>query len=382
MIIMVRVMKVVKKKKLKPIYIKTLKIMGIILLVLLGLFLFYLKQINDLTRLGYSKVASRNILFSFKKDYVMSLGENKTLNKAFESKDYVEDNLEFYRKIKYVNHKNLIKNINKLLEVGYSPNDINIIITHGSDDAVERFSKREKIKYLEEFFSISYAKLDNYDRYVNYSMETGEDEDLTVLYVNLDLDLNDYENSVEVKDFSLTMLVNKHRHLNEDFEPNDLVKIDSDYASSDDLYCSRLALNAFKKMSEAASKEGYSIIINSAYRSYQDQVDLSNLYLRTYGQNYVDKYVAKPGYSEHQTGLAFDIGSLNTNVFANSKEYVWMKDNAHKYGFIERFQKKYEGITRFRSEPWHYRYVGVDVATAIHDEDMTLEEYYMMNLDK
>ena len=375
-------MKVVKKKKLKPIYIKTLKIMGIILLVLLGLFLFYLKQINDLTRLGYSKVASRNILFSFKKDYVMSLGENKTLNKAFESKDYVEDNLEFYRKIKYVNHKNLIKNINKLLEVGYSPNDINIIITHGSDDAVERFSKREKIKYLEEFFSISYAKLDNYDRYVNYSMETGEDEDLTVLYVNLDLDLNDYENSVEVKDFSLTMLVNKHRHLNEDFEPNDLVKIDSDYASSDDLYCSRLALNAFKKMSEAASKEGYSIIINSAYRSYRDQVDLSDLYLRTYGQNYVDKYVAKPGYSEHQTGLAFDIGSLNTNVFANSKEYVWMKDNAHKYGFIERFQKKYEGITRFRSEPWHYRYVGVDVATAIHDEDMTLEEYYMMNLDK
>ena len=382
MIIMVRVMKVVKKKKLKPVYIKTLKIIGIILLVVLGLFLFYLKQINDLTRLGYSKIASRNILFSFKKDYVMSLGENKTLNKAFESKDYVEDNLEFYRKIKYVNHKNLIKNINKLLQVGYSPNDINIIITHGSDDAVERFSKREKIKYLEEFFSVSYAKLDNYDRYVNYSMETGEDEDLTVLYVNLDLDLNDYENSVEVKDFSLTMLVNKHRHLNEDFEPNDLVKIDSDYASSDDLYCSRLALNAFKKMSEAASKEGYSIIINSAYRSYQDQVDLSDLYLRTYGQNYVDKYVAKPGYSEHQTGLAFDIGSLNTNVFANSKEYVWMKDNAHKYGFIERFQKKYEGITGFRSEPWHYRYVGVDVATAIHDEDMTLEEYYMINLDK
>ncbi len=382
MIIMVRVMKVVKKKKLKPVYIKTLKIIGIILLVVLGLFLFYLKQINDLTRLGYSKIASRNILFSFKKDYVMSLGENKTLNKAFESKDYVEDNLEFYRKIKYVDHKNLIKNINKLLEVGYSPNDINIIITHGSDDAVERFSKREKIKYLEEFFSVSYAKLDNYDRYVNYSMETGEDEDLTVLYVNLDLDLNDYENSVEVKDFSLTMLVNKHRHLNEDFEPNDLVKIDSDYASSDDLYCSRLALNAFKKMSEAASKEGYSIIINSAYRSYQDQVDLSDLYLRTYGQNYVDKYVAKPGYSEHQTGLAFDIGSLNTNVFANSKEYVWMKDNAHKYGFIERFQKKYESITGFRSEPWHYRYVGVDVATAIHDEDMTLEEYYMINLDK
>ena len=382
MIIMVKSMKVVKKKKLKPIYSKILKILGIILLISLGLFLFYIKQINDLTRLGYSKEASRKILCSFKKDYVLSIGENKTLNAAFESKDYIEDNLEFYRKIKYVNHKHLIRNINKLLTVGYNPNDINIIITHGSDEAVERFSKREKIKYLEEFFSVSYAKLDNYDRYVKYSMDTGEDEELTVLYVNLDLDLNDYENSVLVSDFSLTMLVNKHRYLSEEFEPDDLVKIDSKYASSNDLYCSRLALNAYKKMSEAAAKEGYSIIINSAYRSYQDQVDLSDLYLKTYGEKYVEKFVAKPGYSEHQTGLAFDIGSLNSNVFANSKEYGWMKDNAYKYGFIERFTKKYEGITGFRSEPWHYRYVGVDVATEIHDNDMTLEEYYVINLDK
>ena len=105
-------------------------------------------------------------------------------------------------------------------------------------------------------------------------------------------------------------------------------------------------------------------------------------YLNTYGQSYVDKYVAKPGFSEHQTGLAFDVGSRNTNVFANSKEYGWMQDNAYKYGFIERFTKRYESVTGFRREPWHYRYVGKKIATYIHDNNATLEEYWALYLDK
>ena len=196
------------------------------------------------------------------------------------------------------------------------------------------------------------------------------------------MDKEDYADSVLVKDFSIDMLINKHRNLGEDFEPDDLMDIPVEYATSDDLKCSRIAFNAYKKMSEAAKKEGYEIVINSAYRSYQDQVDISNLYLNTYGQNYVDKYVAKPGYSEHQTGLAFDIGSRKVNVFANSNEYTWMKDNAYKYGFIERFTKRYENITGFRQEPWHYRYVGEKIAKVIHDENIPFEEYWALNLDK
>lgn len=375
-------MKKVRKIKLKPTTYKVFKIMGVVLCIILGLFLFYLKQINDLKKLGYSKEASNKILFSFKKDYVLQVGENKTLNEAFESEDYIEDNLDHYSKINYVNHKHLIKNINNLLKVGYSDRDINIILVHGDDNDVTEFSKREKIKYLEEFFVVPYAKLKNYDRYVQYSDETGEDEELTVLYINLDLDKEDYTDSYLVSDFSIDMLVNKHRSLSEDFTSNDLITIPSDYASSDDFQCSHIAFNAFKEMSEAASNEGYSLIINSAYRSYQDQVDLSDVYLKSYGQNYVDKYVAKPGYSEHQTGLAFDIGSRNVNVFANSKEYVWMQENAYKYGFIQRFTKKYEFMTGFRAEPWHYRYVGKDVAKVIYDEDITLEEYWAIYLDK
>ena len=218
---------------------------------------------------------------------------------------------------------------------------------------------------------------------MNYSDETGEDEDLTVLYVNLDLDKEDYVDPSITKEFSLDMLVNKHHGLSEDFVPKDLITVDSNYASSDDLVCSHIAFNAFKEMSDAASKEGYQLVINSCYRSYQDQEELTNTYLNTYGQNYVDKYVAKPGFSEHQTGLAFDIGSRTTNVFANSKEYSWMEENAYKYGFIHRFTKRYSVITGFREEAWHYRYVGKEIAARIHEEgDIPLEEYWAMYLDK
>lgn len=375
-------MRKIKSIKLKPRYLKVAKILGILFCLFLGLFLFYSKQINDLEKLGYSKKASNNILLSFKKDYVLKIGKNKTLNAAFESKYYQEKYLDSYSKINYRNQDHLILNINKLLMKGYSNNDINIIISHGNDQSVSNFTKRDKINYLEEFFTIDYAKLDNYDRYVKYSDETGENDEVVVLLVNLDLDKGDYEDSTLVEKFSIEMLVNKHRHLDKKFVPDNLVKIESPYTEEKDLKCSRVALDAFKKMSKEAKKEGYDIVINSAYRSYQDQVDLEELYLKAYGQSYVDKFVAKPGYSEHQTGLAFDIGSRNVNIFANSKEYEWMINNSYKYGFIYRFQKKYEDITRFRSEAWHYRYVGREIAEFIHDNDMTFEEYWSMYLDK
>ena len=375
-------MKKVSKITIKPIPLLIIKIVGFILCVLLGIFLFYSKQISDLTKYGYSKKASHNILFKYKKDYILSVGENKTLNSAFESDDYDEDNLDHYRKIKYVNHKHLIRNINKLIKIGYSNHDINIILSHGTDEAVSEFTKREKVKYLEEFYTLDYAKIENYDRYVNYSDETGEDADVTVLYVNLDMDKEEYTDYVDVDKFSIDMLVNKHRKLGEDFEPNDLMTIPSSYASDNDIKCSRLAFNAFKKMSDAATKDGYSMVINSGYRSYKDQEDIANMYLNTYGQSYVDKYVAKPGYSEHQTGLAFDIGSRTTNVFADSKEYTWMKENAWKYGFIERFTKQYEPITLFRSEAWHYRYIGEKAAKIIHDDPMAYEEYWVIYVNK
>ena len=147
------------------------------------------------------------------------------------------------------------------------------------------------------------------------------------------------------------------------------------------MMASKLAVDAFIEMYNAAKSEGYGLVINSAYRSYQDQVELCDYYRNRYGENYVQRYVAMPGFSEHQTGLGFDIGSTTSNIFLNSSEYGWMAENAYKDGFILRYPKKFVSITGFNTEPWHYRYVGKEIATYIYENDIPFEEYYVVFLD-
>ena len=272
-------MRQVKRKfRLKPSIVRKCKVLGIILVIILGVYLFYSSQINSLTKLGYSKEASKNILFQFKKEYVLSIGKNKTLNAAFESNDYKEKYLDQYTKIDYQNQKHLIKNINTLIAKGYSNDTISMILAHGSDNDVTQFAKRDKINYLEEFLSVPYAKLSNYDRYVDYSNATGEDDETTVLAVNLDMDKENYKDAIVVKEFSTDMLVNKHRSLNKNFQPDDLVSIDTEYAADDTQKGSRIAVNAFIQMYKAAKKEGYDLVINSSYRSYEEQQEICDTY--------------------------------------------------------------------------------------------------------
>lgn len=370
-----------KKIKLKKNVVTILKIVGILLVLVLVLYFIYLKQINTFTSLGYSKDASKNILFSGNKEYVLSVGENKTLNAAFESDDYDENNLSNYSKIQYQEQENIIKNINTLLKKGYSNSDVSIILAHGDDKEVSNFAKRDRVKYLEEFYQYSYAKLDNYDRYIAYTDETGEDEKTTVIHVNLNMDKEVYEDAKEVESFSNDMLVNKYRYLSADFVPEKLVSISDEYTGGEEFRANKTAVNALQQMFESAKLDGLEMLVNSAYRSYEDQVEITEFYRKWYGDNYVNNYVARPGFSEHQTGLAFDIGSTSENVFVNSDEYKWMQENAYKYGFIMRFYKKTETITGFKSEPWHYRYVGKEIASYIHEHNITYEEYYVMFLD-
>lgn len=367
--------------KLKKPYRIIVKVFLTIIVLVISLFCFYRYKLNTIMKLGYSEEASKNILFSFSGDYVKNISYSKTLNAAFESPLYKEENLDSYAKIEYQDQENLIKNINTLIEKGYSNNNISLILSKGNDSDVSEFAKRDKVKYLEEFYSIPYAKLKYYDRYVDYSKNTGEDEETTVLYVNLGMDNEGYTNATKVEKFSPTMLVNKHFELDSSFVPDNLVKFDDIYTKGEEQKGVGVAVKAFSEMYEAAKSEGYDLFINSSYRSYEDQEELCESYRSRYGDNYVKNYVAKPGFSEHQTGLAFDIGSRNSNVFASSKEYTWIKDNAHKYGFIYRFQKSKESITEFRHEAWHYRYVGKEVAKYIYDNDITLEEYYVQFLD-
>ncbi len=370
-----------RKYKLKAPYIGVLKILGIILLILLCIFIFYRYQINSIKRYGYSEKASNYILFHFKKDYIKEVGENKTLNAAFESVYYKEENLSRYKKIKYQDQKHLIKNINTLIKKKYNNTDINLILSHGNDEDVSEFAKRDRVRYIEEFFNYDFAKIRNYDRYVEYSDLNGDDSEDVVIYVNMDLDKEEYKDAVEEKNYGIDMIVNKHRFLNKKYNP-DLVKVNAKYASEEGMLLRKEALDAFIEMSKACDKDGLGIYINSAYRSYDDQIDTMEFYRKWYGDSYVDKYIAKAGYSEHQTGLAIDVASKSNKTFANSKEYKWMLENSYKYGYIIRYEKKYEHMTLFRAEPWHYRYVGKKIAKEIHEKGITLEEYHVRYLDK
>ena len=176
---------------------------------------------------------------------------------------------------------------------------------------------------------------------------------------------------------SLMVLVNKLNRLKSNYVPHDLEQISLNYATNNK-FLRKEAKENFEKLSSDAKKIGYSIIAVSAYRDYDYQENLFNNYVKEKGENYALKCSAKAGHSEHQTGLSVDVMGSNNDYdqFEKSKEFDWMKNNSYKYGFILRYPKGKEYITGFKYEPWHYRYVGKDIASIIYTEGITLEEYY------
>lgn len=180
---------------------------------------------------------------------------------------------------------------------------------------------------------------------------------------------------------SYDVLVNKTYKLDKNYIPNDLEEVSNKFAY-DNKFLRHDAREAFENMANDALKLGYKIILVSAYRNYSYQADLYKEYVDTMGIDYARMCSAKAGHSEHQTGLALDIMGSNGdyNLFSDSKEFYWVKDNAHKYGFILRYPANKTNITGFKYEPWHYRYVG-DIAEYLYENDLTLEEYRKQKKD-
>lgn len=132
---------------------------------------------------------------------------------------------------------------------------------------------------------------------------------------------------------------------------------------------------ALSSLQKGAAKEGLNIYNASGYRSYQTQANIYNRYVAKDGKAKADTYSARPGHSEHQSGLALDVNSI-TASFANTKEGKWLAANAHKYGFIIRYGKDKQSITGYIYEPWHIRYVGTELAAAVYESGLCLEEFF------
>ena len=138
-----------------------------------------------------------------------------------------------------------------------------------------------------------------------------------------------------------------------------------------------IAMQAFLKMQSDAKKLGLSLRIGSGFRSYQTQVTLYNNYAVKDGYDAADTYSARAGYSEHQSGLCFDLNSDN-DAFTNTKEGIWVNDNAYKYGLVIRFPKNKDKYTGYTYESWHLRYVGTELAEKLYNNGdwLSLEEYF------
>ena len=185
-----------------------------------------------------------------------------------------------------------------------------------------------------------------------------------------------YDNIKNAKIMNYDFLVNKNYKLDKAYVPEDLENISLEFACKDKKLRHDAKL-AFEKMAKDAKKEGNNIIAVSAFRNYEYQEKLYNNYTKKYGKYYSALASAKAGHSEHQTGLSVDVAdiSLDYDNFENTKEFKWMINNSYKYGFILRYPKASFHITGFKYEPWHYRYVGENVAKFIYEKGITLEDY-------
>lgn len=355
-------MKKRKKRRIKP--------KAIIMLIIIILIIILLTTIINKTH---------------KKDSLSNIGYSKTEIKEINT--LTKENIEYIKKLDYISSlSNILKHpdfkeeyLEKYIELSSTTN-IEI------DNIIYVVNKNYEIKdtYTVAIMKEQYFIKENMDRYVTYLEKIKDDYDNietlskeVVTNVNSKIDYDFYTN-VEETDTSkgTLMLVNKYHKLNATYVPSDLVTIDSKYGNT--LQISKVAYDAFKKMWEAAKKEGLTIYVRSPYRSYTTQKGLYERYANVDGYDKADTYSARAGYSEHQTGLAIDIVANDNDLgnFENTEEFTWMKENAHKYGFILRYPKGKEYLTGYMYESWHYRYVGIDVATQIYNENITFEEYY------
>ncbi len=213
--------------------------------------------------------------------------------------------------------------------------------------------------------------------------EENEAEEETMDYL-VDTSYEDEEGRLIVKNTDdILVLVNKRRNLPADYKPEDLVIPNVRFSFKEKLekrYLRQEAAEALEEMFDSADKEGIFLFAVSGYRSYNTQKILFDNKVSKVGFEEANLLVAYPGQSEHQTGLAMDVSCQSVGFtleedFGQAVEGIWLKDNAHRFGFIIRYEKDTTDITGYSYEPWHIRYVGKDVAKEIYEKNITLEEF-------
>ncbi len=351
---------------------KVRKNLFVFLVLCLCVFLYFL--INGILEFGFEKklgrfgYSSKEISFITenvpKKNYKFIKKYNKDIINLIKAKNYKDSNFEKYF-IYY--EKNTNSNIN----------DIITIVNSGYD-----LMKYKASPLLADLVQEKYYIHDYVSRYLDYGYDhnLGAKKIISIVNSNADRPFYSDTKTSNLDDGNL-ILVNKFYHLPDKYEPDDLVPLSSKYNQGTNNKMRKEAAEAFMEMVDGALLDNIILKNSSAYRSYNYQVNLYKSYVNRDGKKEADIYSARPGYSEHQTGLCADINTISSS-FSNTKEAKWLSKNAYKYGFILRFPKGSEDVTGYKYESWHYRYVGKKVSKIIYDNDLTLEEYYAYYMEK
>lgn len=378
-----------KNKKIKIFIILLIIIISLITIVIM----FFNYSNNTLDKLGYNPLEIKEIekLTKDEINTILKYDYNNNLIYILKSENYDSNKLDLYMKYtsKYkdidylkifelINNKDFKNNkINDYIELLKKYNNVKEIINYVNNYSSEIIEINDiTLSIINEKYFIK----DYLDRYLTYykknnSLTTSE----IIKRVNSNLDYTFY---IDAKSSDISKgiytLVNKFYYLEETFIPEDIVTADIEYT----VYNGKLnktAYENFVKMADAAKESGLTLKITTGYRDYNFQSALYNNYVKIDGVENADTYSARPGFSEHQLGYSIDLTNANNvdfEEFEYTEEYKWLNDNAHKYGFIMRYPKDKEYITGYMFESWHYRYVGVDIATYIYENNITYEEYY------
>lgn len=374
------------KKRKRKINKKRILILILFLLIILSIGIYLIVP----KRYGYQK----DVINVFKEDnYYEKIKETKKYSKTLETavieNNYKKEYFDEYLDINYVEEDNFINNINKLLDLGYKNKDINTFYEK-VPKSIDVITSNKYDKNIINYISLDYFKEENLDRYIKYDfINTKSVYDTTILkekynyedtvtFVNAYLDKDYYTNDIPLskdKASKLDVIVNKYYKLDKDYEPEDLTVINSKFASGTQKL-RKEAADKFEEMASDMLKENLKIYAGSTYRSYSYQEGLYNRYVKKDGFKEAETYSARAGYSEHQLGLAVDIVNGKWNYLSEGdKEYTWLVNNSYKYGFILRYPHESEYITGYVFEDWHFRYLGIDLATKVYESKLTYDEY-------
>lgn len=336
------------------------------------------KENDSIYNENATKVLKEKNLFSKinEKEY------SKTVEVLLEENKFDEKYIDEYYKIEYNNTLKFTSYVSTLLTKNYNGEEIDHILKNYLSN-IDILLDMDYINIL-EFKNLNNFNIDKFERYLNYQKNNDKyDLKTVVTYVNIGLDLKGYSSfktyTTKEAEEDLTILVNKYHKLPDDYEPSDLVALS--YNSGYTYKLRKEAAEKFEELTSAGLLDNVIFYPYSAYRSFETQKSLYNRYKERDGEAEADTYSARPGFSEHQLGLAVDVRSSTLSSNLTSNDYKWMQDNSYKYGFIIRYPKGKQHITQFMEEPWHIRYLGVELATKVHDSGLTYDEYYDQYID-